>query len=55
MNIILSALLGMVAKLLTAEFIQFCVLKGLDIVASRTENKMDDEFVAKIHEILEKK
>lgn len=55
MNIVLSALLGMAAKLVTAEFIQFCVLKGLDLIAARTENKMDDEFVAKIHEILEKK
>lgn len=54
-SVILSALLAMGAKLVSAEFIQFCVLKGLDILASKTANSVDDAFVAKIHEILEKK
>ena len=45
----------MVAKLVTSEFIQFCVLEALDAIAKKTENKVDDEFVAKIHEILERK
>lgn len=53
--VIISALISMVTRLVTAEFIQFCVLKALDILVARTPTKVDDEFVAKIHEVLEKK
>ena len=53
-GIVTGALIGMVTRLMTSEFIQFCILKALDVVVSKTDTKVDDEFVAEIHRILNK-
>lgn len=54
-QILLSALLGMVGKILTAEFIEFAIVRFAEILAKRTATTYDDEFVAKIKELLGKK
>jgi len=55
MQLILSALVAMAAKLLTAELVQFIVLRGLEEAVKLTKTQLDDEFVAKAKEILERK
>jgi len=46
-----KALLG---ALLTEAFVKSLVIWGLEKLAKRTDNKIDDELVAKIKEALEK-
>ncbi len=55
MSMVLSVLLGMLAKLVSAEFIEFSVIKLAEILVKRTDTTYDDEFLAKIKELLGKK
>lgn len=55
MNLILSALLAMLAKIMTAEFIEFAVIKLAEALVKRTDTNYDDEFLAKIKELLNRK
>ncbi len=54
MTVILSALMSIVTRLVTAEFIQFAVIKGLEAISRKTDNTYDDEFVAEIKKLLNK-
>lgn len=52
--ILLSALVSMVTRLVTSEFIEFAILKGAEALVKRTSTSYDDEFLAKIEELLDK-
>ena len=54
-QIILTALMNMVAKILTSEFIEFAIIKFAEALVKRTTTTYDDEFLAKIKELLGKK
>lgn len=41
-------------SLLTREFLESLIIKGLKKLAEHTDNKMDDELVAKVEEALKK-
>lgn len=53
-TIIVSALLGMLSKVLTASFVEFVIVKCAEILVSKTNTPHDDEFLAKIKELLAK-
>jgi hypothetical protein len=52
--LIVSALLGMLSKVLTASFVEFVIVKCAEILVSKTNTPHDDEFLAKIKELLAK-
>ena len=54
-TIILGALMGMVSKILTASFVEFVIIKCAEILVSKTNTPHDDEFLAKIKELLNSK
>lgn len=52
---LMSAVLGIIEKLATQEFVEFMVIRAAEIWAKRTPPTYDDEVVAKIKEILDRK
>lgn len=54
LTIILSALMSMVTKIVTSEFIEFAIIKGAEALAKKTANTYDDEFVQEIKKLLNK-
>ncbi len=54
-QIILTALLSMASRVLTAGFIEFVIIKCSEILVAKTTTPHDDEFLAKIKELLGKK
>lgn len=54
-GIAVKAVLAMVGKIVTAEFIQFTILKMGEILVKRTDTPHDDEFLAKMKELLDRK
>ena len=54
-SILVSTLLSILGKLVSSDFITYLLIKGAEILASKTDNKYDDEIVAKIAEVLGKK
>ncbi len=54
MQIIIAALAAMGAKLLTASFLEYVLLFCARILVKKTSTNYDDEFLAKIEEILGK-
>lgn len=54
-GIIIAALMGMVSKILTAGFVEFVIVKCAEILVSKTSTPYDDEFLAKIKELLNSK
>jgi alanine dehydrogenase len=54
-GIIISTLLGMVAKLVTSDFIEWAIIKAAEILVARTDNHWDDDLVVKVKEALAKK
>lgn len=53
-TIIISALLSMVSKILTANFVEFVIVKCAEILVAKTSTPHDDEFLAKVKELLAK-
>lgn len=52
LSILISSLLGIVTRLVTSDFIQYLILEGAKALARKTDNKYDDEIVAKMEEVL---
>lgn len=44
--------MGIVTRLVTSDFIQYLILEGAKALARKTDNKYDDEIVAKMEEVL---
>lgn len=54
-SIIISALLGMAAKIMTSEFVEFVIIKCAEILVTKTSTTYDDEFLAKVKDLLNRK
>lgn len=54
-SIIAGALLSIVGKLVTSEFIEAILIHCAEILVKKTDNTHDDEIVAKAKEILGRK
>ncbi len=52
MQLILAAVMAMVSKLLSAQFIEFCILFFAEILVEKTENKYDDKFLMEVKKLL---
>lgn len=55
LSVLISSVLGLLGRLVTTEFISFLIMEGAKILAAKTDNKHDDEIVAKMAEILGRK
>lgn len=49
-----SVLMGMGRVLLTEKFVKYAVMKGLECLVKSTKSEVDDEFLAKYKELMDK-
>lgn len=51
-QIIISALLGMLGKIVTSQFIELVVIEAAEILVKKTDNHYDDKLVAEAKKLL---